>query len=60
MALHLNTVFDERDEYLSAELVAIEDHRILSGFLELILIYSNGDQSCHPLDLVKMTTRMLL
>ena len=53
MVSHLNIVFGERDGYLSAYLVAVEGYIILSGVLELTVNYSNGDKSCHPIDLVK-------
>ena len=53
MILYLNTEFDERDDYLLADLVAIKDHKFLSRILELKVNYSNGGQLWHPLDLVK-------
>ena len=49
----LNAVFDESDNYLSAEIKAITNHRYLSGIIEINLEYTNGDTSWHPIPLVK-------
>jgi hypothetical protein len=53
IATHVNTVFDQGDDYLAAELHSITNHRCLSGVLEFKVEYSNGDLSWHPIDLVK-------
>ena len=53
VATHVNTVFDQGDDYLAAELHYITDHRYLAGILEFKVEYSNGDISWHPIDLVK-------
>ena len=53
VATHVNTVFGQGEDYLAAELHSITDHRYLTGILELRVEYSNGDQSWHPIDLVK-------
>ena len=46
-------MFDESDDYLSAEIKSIIDHRYVAGILEFKLEYTNGDTSWHPLALVK-------
>ena len=53
IAKQLNNVFDDTDDYLSAQLKAIIDHRSSNGILELKVGYKNGDVQCHPSDLVK-------
>ena len=53
IATHVNTVFDQGDDYLAAELHSITNHRCLAGVLEFKVEYSNGDLSWHPIDLVK-------
>ena len=40
---YLNNVFDDTDEYLSAELKVIIDHRSSSGVLEFKVEHKNGD-----------------
>ena len=47
-----NTVFDESDDYLSAEIKATTDHRCLSGILEFNLEYTNSDISWHSIYLI--------
>ena len=49
----LNTVFDECDDYLAAELQSISDHRFTTGVLELQVIYTDDTSSWHPIDLIK-------
>ena len=50
---HCDAVFDETDDYLSAELKSILDHRYINGVLELKLEYTTGEVSWHSLDLAK-------
>ena len=35
IATHVNTVFDQGDDYLAAELHSITNHRCLAGVIEL-------------------------
>ena len=49
----LNTVFDEADDYLSAEIKVITDNCYVSGILKFNLEYTNGDTSWHYISLVK-------
>ena len=49
----INTIFDEKDDYLAAELVAITDNRITTGILELLVEYSNGETTWHPIEMIK-------
>ena len=37
VAAQINSVFDDKDDFLSAETEAITDHQCLEGFLDLIL-----------------------
>ena len=53
IAAHLNSVFDDTDDFLSTMLLSILDHRYFTGILEYKLQYSNGDIPQYPLDLVK-------
>ena len=50
---HLNSVFDDTDDFLSCELKSILNHRYLTRVLEFKLEYDNGEISWYPLDLVK-------
>ena len=45
-------MFDDKDDFLSAEIEAIIDHRYLGGILEFNLEYTNGDMSWHPITAV--------
>ena len=42
---HLNTVFDDTDDFLSCELTSMLNHRYFTGALEFKLEYDNGDIS---------------
>ena len=53
IAKQLNNVFDNTDDYLSAELKAIIDHRFSNSILEFQVKYINGDVEWHHSDLVK-------
>ena len=53
MISRLRTVFDKCDDYLSADLVATEDHRFINRVIELEAVYSNVNQSWYSLYLVK-------
>ena len=49
----MNSVFDDKDDFLSAEIEAIIDHRYQARILEFYLEYTNGDTPSHPITLVK-------
>ena len=49
----LNNVFDDTDEYLSAELKFIINHRSSNSVLEFQVEYTHGDKQHHPIDLIK-------
>ena len=51
-AAQINSVFDDIDDFLSAEIEAITDHPYLGRILELNLEYTNGDMSGHPITVV--------
>ena len=51
-AAQINSVFDDIDDFLSAEIEAITDHPYLGKILELNLEYTNGDMSGHPITVV--------
>ena len=44
---------DYCDDYLSADIVALHDHRKAAGILELWLEHYNDDKSWHSIELVK-------
>ena len=46
-------MFDDNEDFLSAELKSITDHRYIAGILEFNLEYTNGDTLWHPIALVK-------
>ena len=52
VAAQINSVFDDKDDFLSAEIEAITDHPYLGRILELNLEYTNGDMSGHPITVV--------
>ena len=45
VAAQLNKSFDESDDYLSAEIVSLLNHRYAAGILEFQTEYSNGDKN---------------
>ena len=53
IATQLNLVFDESDDYISAETESIINHRYTAGILEVHTEYSNGDKKFYPIDLIK-------
>ena len=60
MATHINNNFDDKDEILTVEVIAIVAHKFLAGILELQVEYSNGETSWHPIDLIKSEDPMML
>ena len=53
IASNVNNFFDDSDDYLSAELKSITDHRYLNGILEFEVQYTDGETEWHPIDLVQ-------
>ena len=53
VAAQLNTVFDESDDYLSAEIVSLLNHRYTAGILKFQTEYSNGENLGNPINLIK-------
>ena len=51
-AAQINSVFNDIDDFLSAEIEAITDHPYLGRILEFNLEYTNGDMSWHPITAV--------
>ena len=49
----INSVFDDKDDFLSAEFEVITDHRYIGGIPEFNLEYTNGDTSWHHVTVVK-------
>ena len=47
-------MFDDCDDYLPIELVAIVNHWIASNMLELEVEYSDGTTSWHLIDVIKL------
>ena len=45
IATHINTIFDQVDDYLAVEIHDITDHRYLSGVLEFQVERSDGELS---------------
>ena len=45
VAAQMNSVFDDKEDFLSAEIEAIIDHRYMAGILEFHLEHTNGDTS---------------
>ena len=43
VAIQFNLVFDESDDYLSAEMSVLLNHRYTAGILAFKTEYSNGD-----------------
>ena len=50
---HINTLFDNGDDYLAVELSSIINHQYTNEILELMVEYSKGETAWHPLGLVK-------
>ena len=53
MTIALNASSKDDNLSLPFELEAIEDHRHMSGILELLVSYKTNETSWHPIDLVK-------
>ena len=49
----LNNVFDDNDDYLSANFKEIIDHRSSNSILELKVEYTDGEVEWHPLNLIE-------
>ena len=53
VAVQLNTVFDESDDYLSAEIESLLNDRFAASILEFQTEYSNRDKKFHLIELIK-------
>ena len=53
VASQLSLVFDEVDDYLSAEILSLLNQRNATGILEFKIEYSNEDKQCYPLNLTR-------